>query len=134
MFISGAPTYNKEGKKVLTGLIAGRVARDGEIFATRSGSSVGSASVPAYDRPDGTTAWITVKGFGHWAHLVASAQKGDSILALGRIESRDYEGKTYTDLVVDYVCVAAAASARSEASGVANNGFAEITDDGELPF
>lgn len=134
MFINGVPTYSKEGKKVLTGLIAGRVARDGEIFATRSGKSVGSVSVPAYDRPDGTTAWITVKGFGHWAHLVASARKGDSLWAIGRIESRDYEGKTYTDLVADYVCVAAATSTRSEASDSANNGFEEIPDDGELPF
>ena len=94
MFINGLPTYSKEGKQLKTGLIVGRAAKDGQIYATQSGKEVGSVSVPAYDKQDGTTAWLTVKGWGHWARLLANVRKGDSVFAVGRVESHDYEGKT----------------------------------------
>ena len=42
MFINGLPTYSKEGKKLQTGLIVGRAAKDGQIYATQSGKEVGS--------------------------------------------------------------------------------------------
>ena len=29
--------------------------------------------------------------------------KGDRVIAAGRLESREYNGKTYTDLIADYV-------------------------------
>lgn len=139
MFISGLPTYSKEGKKLQTGLIAGRAAKDGQIYATQSGKEVGSVSVPAYDKQDGTTAWLTVKGWGHWARLLANVRKGDSVFAVGRVESHDYEGKTYNDLVADYVCVSArtagqATAQNSYAAPAPADNFAEIEDDGELPF
>lgn len=137
MFINGCPTYTKEGRKQPTGLLAGRAAKDGEMLVTRSGNEVGSVSVPAYEKSDGTTAWLTVKGWGHWAKVVASARKGDAILAVGRIDSRDYEGRTYNDLVVDYVCVShSTAGTAAASSGVpaSADDFAEIEDDGELPF
>ena len=137
MFIPGLPTYSKEGKKLQTGLIAGRAAKDGQIYATQSGKEVGSVSVPGYDKQDGTTAWLTVKGWGHWARLLANVRKGDSVFAIGRVESHDYEGKTYNDLVADYVSASTAgqATAQSAYSGPAPaDNFAEIQDDGELPF
>ena len=71
MFINGLPTYSKEGKKLQTGLI------------------------------------------------------------VGRVESHDYEGKTYNDLVADYVCVSASTAGQAPAP---TDNFAEIEDDGELPF
>lgn len=103
MFIKGVQTFTKEGKPTMTGMVAGRAGRDGELLSTRSGKSIGSVSVPAYTRQDGTTVWMTVKGWGHWADLVAGIRKGETFAAMGRVESRDYEGKTYTDLVADYV-------------------------------
>ena len=139
MFINGLPTYSKEGKKLQTGLIVGRAAKDGQIYATQSGKEVGSVSVPAYDKQDGTTAWLTVKGWGHWARLLANARKGDSVFAVGRVESHDYEGKTYNDLVADYVCVSASTAGQTTAQSAysapaATDNFAEIEDDGEFPF
>lgn len=139
MFIPGLPTYSKEGKKLHTGLIVGRAAKDGQIYSTQSGKEVGSVSVPAYDKQDGTTSWLTVKGWGHWARLLANAHKGDSVFAVGRVESRDYEGKTYNDLVVDYACVSASTAGQataqsSYAAPAPTDNFAEIEDDGELPF
>lgn len=139
MFINGLPTYSKEGKKLQTGLIVGRAAKDGQIYATQSGKEVGSVSVPAYDKQDGTTAWLTVKGWGHWARLLASVHKGDSVFAVGRVESHDYEGKTYNDLVADYVCVSASTAGQAPAQSAyaapaPTDNFTEIEDDGELPF
>lgn len=136
MLINGLPTYSKEGKKLKTALIAARASKDGELRTTNSGKEVGSVSVPAYDREDGTTAWITVKGWGHWARLLAYAHKGDSILAIGHIESREYEGKNYYDLVADYVCVSSStAEQRPASASSAANSFVEVgEDDGELPF
>ena len=139
MFISGLPTYSKEGKKLQTGLIAGRAAKNGQIYATQSGKEVGSVSVPAYDKQDGTTAWLTVKGWGHWARLLAGVHKGDSVFAVGRIESRDYEGKIFNDLVAEYVCVSASTAGQSTAQSsytapTSSGDFSEIEDDGELPF
>ena len=137
MFINGLSTYSKEGKKLQTGLICGRAAKDGQIYATQGGKEVGSVSVPAYDKQDGTTAWLTVKGWGHWARLLANVRKGDSVFAVGRIESRDYEGKIFNDLVADYVCVSASTAGQTPAQSayaVPTDNFAEIEDDGELPF
>lgn len=139
MFINGLPTYSKEGKKLQTGLIVGRAAKDGQIYATQSGKEVGSVSVPAYDKQDGTTAWLTVKGWGHWARLLANVRKGDSVFAVGRVESHDYEGKTYNDLVADYVCVSASTAGQTPAQSayaapVPTDNFTEIEDDGEFPF
>lgn len=139
MFINGLPDCNWEGVPQKTGLICGRAAKDGQIYATQSGKEVGSVSVPAYDKQDGTTAWLTVKGWGHWARLLANVRKGDSVFAVGRVESHDYEGKTYNDLVADYVCVSASTAGQTPAQSayaapVPTDNFTEIEDDGELPF
>lgn len=136
MLINGLPTYDREGKKLKTALIAARASKDGELRTTNSGKEVGSISVPAYDREDGTTAWITVNGWGHWARLLAYAHKGDSILAIGRIESREYEGKNYYDLVADYVCVSSStAEQRPSSTASAAGHFEELAEeDSDLPF
>lgn len=136
MFINGLPTYSKEGKKLQTGLIVGRAAKDGQIYATQSGKEVGSVSVPAYDKQDGTTAWLTVKGWGHWARLLANVRKGDSVFAVGRVEPHDYEGKVYIDFIAEWASVGAQRiDARTAAPPMnSSGGFEEIPDDGELPF
>ena len=137
MFISGLPTYSKEGKKLQTGLIAGRAAKDGQIYATQSGKEVGSVSVAAYNKTDGTTVWMTVKGFGSMGRAIASASKGDPIIAVGRVEPHDYEGKVYIDFIAEWASVGAQRiDARTAAAPPMNSsgGFEEIQDDGELPF
>ena len=91
MFINGLPTYSKEGKKLQTGLILGRAAKDGQIYATQSGKEVGSVSVPAYDKQDGTTAWLTVKGWGHGAGM---RQDGAAFLA--------NQGASYQEILEHY--------------------------------
>ena len=77
MFINGLPDCNREGVQQKTGLICGRCAKDAQIFTSKKGTVIGSVSVPAYNKPDGTTVWMTVKGYGSMGRVVASASKGD---------------------------------------------------------
>ena len=93
MFMNGLPDCNREGVTQKTGLICGRCAKDAQIFTSKNGTVIGSVSVAAYNKPDGTTTWMNVKGFGSMGRVVASASKGDPIIAVGRVESRDFEGK-----------------------------------------
>lgn len=136
MFISGLPDYNREGVPQKTGLICGRCAKDAQIFTSKNGTVIGSVSVPAYSKADGTTVWMTVKGFGSMGRVVSSAFKGDPIIAVGRVEARDYEGKTYIDFIAEWASVGAQRiDARTAAPPMnSSGGFEEIQDDGELPF
>lgn len=137
MFMNGLPAYSKEGKKLQTGLICGRCAKDAQIFTSKNGTVIGSVSVPAYNKTDGTTVWMTVKGFGSMGRAIANAFKGDPIIAVGRVEARDYEGKVYIDFIAEWASVGAQRiDARTTAAPPMNNsgGFEEIQDDGELPF
>ena len=87
---------------------------------------------------------MTIKSFGDYARLIANLRKGDHILCAGVVESREYNGKTYTDMLVDFIM---AADAMPAAPSPAENraelgkrmdsaGFSEITpeEDAELPF
>lgn len=139
MFISGTPDYTKEGEKRSTGLFAGLAAQDGELRSTKSGGkNYGSVSVRAFNRADGSAAFMTLKSFhNETAELIAALRKGDRILAAGVVETREYNGKTYTDMLVDFLIPAdmMPAGSTSAAAASADNGFAPLDpDDSDLPF
>lgn len=146
MFLRGIKDYDKTGKEVMTGLFAGSAMKDGELFTTNNGKELGSVSVILCKRQDGTTAWLNVKGWGSLARKIARLSKGDHFLAAGRLENRDYNGKTYTDLVADLVLVpestesgprmpVAPGGVNVSASDFQDGDFAPIEEeDGELPF
>ena len=143
MYIKGIPDYSRDGKQKETGLFAGLVSQDGELKQTQNGKEFGSASVRAFNRKDGTAAFMTIKSFGDYARLIANLRKGDHILCAGVVDSREYNGKTYTDMLVDFLM---ASDAMPAASSPAENraeltkrmdsaGFSEMMDgDSELPF
>ena len=144
MYIKGITDYNKQGESRETGLYAGLVSQDGELKRTQNGKEFGSASVRAFNRKDGTAAFMTIKSFGDYSRLIANLRKGDRILCAGTVESREYNGKTYTDMLVDFMMTsdtipAASAPAENRAAltqRMESAGFAEITPekDAELPF
>ena len=143
MYIKGIPDYSRDGKQKETGLFAGLVSQDGELKQTQNGKEFGSASVRAFNRKDGTAAFMTIKSFGDYARLISNLRKGDHILCAGVVESREYNGKTYTDMLVDFIMAAdAMPAAPSPAENrVALNqrmdsaGLSEaVEDDAELPF
>ena len=143
MYIKGIPDFSRDGKQKETGLFAGLVSQDGELKQTQNGKEFGSASVRAFNRKDGTAAFMTIKSFGDYARLIANLRKGDHILCAGVVESREYNGKTYTDMLVDFLMAADAmpAAPSPEENRAALNqrmdsaGFSEMMDgDSELPF
>ena len=144
MYIKGITDYNKQGESRETGLYAGLVSQDGELKRTQNGKEFGSASVRAFNRKDGTAAFMTIKSFGDYSRLIANLRKGDRILCAGTVESREYNGKTYTDMLVDFMMTsdtipAASAPAENRAAltqRMESAGFAEITqeENAELPF
>ena len=144
MYIKGITDYTKQGESRETGLFAGLVSQDGELKQTQNGKEFGSASVRAFNRKDGTAAFMTIKSFGDYSRLIANLRKGDRILCAGTVESREYNGKTYTDMLVDFMMTsdtipAASAPAENRAAltqRMESAGFAEITpeEDAELPF
>ena len=144
MYIKGITDYNKQGESRETGLYAGIVSQDGELKQTQNGKEFGSASVRAFNRKDGTAAFMTIKSFGDYSRLIANLRKGDRILCAGTVESREYNGKTYTDMLVDFMMTsdtipAASAPAENRAAltrRMESAGFSEITpeEDAELPF
>ena len=144
MYIKGITDYNKQGESRETGLYAGLVSQDGELKRTQNGKEFGSASVRAFNRKDGTAAFMTIKSFGYYSRLIANLRKGDRILCAGTVESREYNGKTYTDMLVDFMMTsdtipAASAPAENRAAltqRMESAGFAEITpeENAELPF
>jgi len=151
MYIKGVPDYSKKGEHRETGLFAGLVSQDGELRQTQNGKQFGQASVRAFNRKDGTAAFISIKTFSEdMALLIANLRKGDRILAAGVVETREYNGKTYTDMLVDFILPgdvfpappvnqaanrAALENRMNTAAPSNNSGFAEIgEEDGELPF
>ena len=144
MYIKGITDYTKQGESRETGLYAGLVSQDGELKQTQNGKEFGSASVRAFNRKDGTAAFMTIKSFGDYSRLIANLRKGDRILCAGTVESREYNGKTYTDMLVDFMMTsdtipAASAPAENRAAltqRMESAGFAEITpeENAELPF
>ena len=143
MYIKGIPDYSRDGKQKETGLFAGLVSQDGELKQTQNGKEFGSASVRAFNRKDGTAAFMTIKSFGDYSRLIANLRKGDHILCAGVVESREYNGKTYTDMLVDFIMAsdimpAAPSPAENRAEltkRMDSAGFSEMMDgDSELPF
>ena len=143
MYIKGITDYSKNGESRETVLFAGLVSQDGELKRTQNGKEFGSASIRAFNRKDGTAAFMTIKSFGDYSRLIANLRKGDHILCAGIVESREYNGKTYTDMMVDFLIAgdtvpSASAPAENRAAlskRMDSAGFAEISEeDGELPF
>lgn len=149
MYIKGIKDYDRNGQERETGLFAGPISQDGELKQTKGGKTYGSVSVRAFNRKDGTAAFMSIKSFQEdTAARLSSLHKGDRILCAGVVESREYNGKTYTDMLVDFLMAPgsqaanrAALESRMAAAGFdtggggSDSGFAEIgEEDGELPF
>lgn len=141
MFIKGVTEYDRQGQEVLTGMVIGRATKDADHRRTGSGKDITTVSVKAYDRKDGSAAFMDVKCWGSLAALADQVHKGETFLAAGRLSFREYNGKTYTDLTADFFqpMSGAARSASGNFDALAgrmeNAGFADIgEEDGALPF
>ena len=130
-------------------IVAGACGRDPEFKTVgEKGHRKCTVGLAVGKRPDPNggdkpiTVWSNVVAWHDLASLLASARKGDAVLVVGKLKSREYNGKTYTDLEAEYLSVAsvhAAVSNPPQAASapppVGSDSFGELADDdGELPF
>lgn len=133
-------------------IVSGKIARDFELRRTQSGKAVLSFDLPVQrdfkdQNGEKQTDWIPVVVWENNAEfLVKYGEKGRSIIVTGRLQSRKYNDKsgsqrTAWEIQADNVYFADSKQSNvgSQSNGVepqetANNEFAEIEDDGDLPF
>lgn len=135
----GMNCYNDKPLPVY--LLNGNAVRDGED-APVQGKSHAKVSVAALRHENGDTTFVTVNGWRDRAADVLAVRKGESILVIGPLKEREYNGKKYYDLDADFIC-------RSGVDGYNVTGaypqdyasppsaaFADLSDEdeGDLPF
>ena len=108
-----------------------RAMNDGESKETRTGKAIGSVFAVCDRRKKTDDGWETageikvgVVGWEKLADAVSGIKKGDKFLASGRIESREYNEKTYIDFTVNSIGMLAGAKPKP----------AEVPADDDLPF
>ena len=121
-------------------IVAGTCGRDGEcklIGEKQTPKATVSVAVGKREDANGekTTVWANVVAWRGLADVLAGARKGDAILAIGRVSTRQYNGKTYSDLNADFVSIASIAQQAQQPApqGDPMTGLEEVEDD-ELPF
>lgn len=101
----------------------GICTRDAEfVIRGEKNTHITNFSLAVGKRPDTTTIFANCKAFGKMADLAAGIQKGDSVLVVGKTKSSEYNGKTYTDLLCDWIGFADMGLALQHASA---SGFSE---------
>ena len=92
-----------------TCIVQGICTKEAETFIRgEKNIHITQFSLAVGKRKDTTTIFVNCKAFGRLADRISGIQKGDSVLCVGRVESREYKGKTYSDLICDWVGVAGA--------------------------
>lgn len=116
-------------------LVTGTVTKDAQLkYVGEKSTPVCNFSIAAGKREDGSTIYVDIRAWRSLTMCSALARKGDAVCAIGTVEEREYNGKTYKTLVCEWLNVATAASGKATASE-SGNSFSELSDsDGELPF
>ena len=121
-------------------IVAGTCGRDAELkYIGERQTPKATVSVAVGKRKDGygdnLTIWANVVAWRGLSDVLAGARKGDAILAIGRVSTREYNGKTYSDLNADFVSIALIAQQAQQPApqGDPMTGLEEVEDD-ELTF
>lgn len=131
----GKTYYNDEERPIY--LIQGNATRDGEDAPVK-GKDHGKVSLAAAQTQGGDTIFVTVNGWRSRAGEVAAIRKMDSVLAIGVLKKREYEGRYYYDLDADFVAVSGTGGGQRVIASMAAPELAEleelVDEDGQLPF
>lgn len=138
----GKTYINGEEKQIY--LLQGIAGKDAEL--KQAGRALlGKVSVAVLNNADESTMWVTVNGWRDRANDVGAIQKGDSVMAIGTLNTREYNGKSLLDIDADFVSMSGTRfgmpMAQAGGSYEAKNyddptaGLDELTDEpGDLPF
>lgn len=133
----------KIGKEFINGnprdvyLLQGRAIRDGEI-APVNGKDHSRVCVAAMEKEDGTTMFVTVNGWRDRTPDIAAVRKNGSVLAVGTMSSREYNGKTYWDMDANFLVTSGNGAAAVRGVNVEPADFEPFAaieeEDAQLPF
>ena len=85
-------------------LVVGKCVKDAEYKRVGSKDSpVTSFSLNVGKRQDTTTIFVNCKAWYALAEYSKQICKGDAVIVIGHTESREYNGKTYTDLIAEWI-------------------------------
>lgn len=130
-------------------IICGFVAKDGEMKTSQNGKTYTKWSVKVGEnhsqnqgeqRSRGEAIWTSCIAWHDMARLAGTIRKGDTVLAVGRLETSEYEGKTYKTLNCEYLSIMAKSAASPQNTPPAQApssilaGYEDIIDDGDVPF
>jgi len=83
--------------------VAGTCTKDAELkYVGDKKTPMCTFGLAIGKRQDTTTIFANCKAWRSLAVNASQIHKGDAVFAVGSIEEHEYEGKTYTSLVVDY--------------------------------
>lgn len=134
-----------KGREYKYFLLFGNAIKDGAVNLTSTGKKIGKVSVKAGENKDGTADFISVTAWEEKADQYAAIRKGDTVLAIGQLREREYNGRIFRDLNAEFIAVNAklsklgiepAAAPAEPAFEPVQQNFVDISadDDGELPF
>jgi len=133
-------------------MISGFVAKYAEMKTSQNGKTYTKWSVKVATKPSqnpnerGEAVWTNCIAWHDQARAAGAIKKGDSVFCIGKLETNDYEGKTYKTLNCEYINImgkGAAAPAPAQEPATANtdsmaysnlSDFEEILSDGDVPF
>lgn len=127
-------------------IICGYVARDSEMKTSQNGKTYTKWSVKVGEKPPESEGgrseaiWTNCIAWHDLARLAGTIRKGDTVLAVGKLESSSYEGKTYKTLNCEYINIMAKAQSSNSdlehdvhKTGILAD-YEEILSDGDVPF
>lgn len=83
---------------------------------------------------DDNTVFVNCEAWGRLANYAAGIKKGDPVLVFGRMQSHEYNDKTYHTLVADFVQFIGSTTERQEMQQAEPQDDFFPVDDGDLPF
>ena len=129
-------------------IIAGFIAQDSEMKTSQNGKTYTRWSVKVGTKPSqnpnerGEAIWTNCIAWHDLARYAANIKKGDTVVCIGKIETSDYNDKTYKTLNCEYINIMGkgAAVVQTQEPAAANaetmnlSEFEEILSDGDVPF
>ena len=110
-------------------LLSGRVCTDAKYTLTpNKGTPVCTVAVSALGRD---AQLCNVKAFYELAMVMEPIKKGDSLFAVVRKQDNEYNGKTYTDYICEFVSIASANQAAAVSAPAAQEASATTMFSGE---
>ena len=125
-------------------IISGFVARDAEMKTSQNGKRYTKWAVKVGEKPSqtqgerGEASWTNCIAWHDMARYAGQIKKGDTVMVVGRIETSEYEGKTYKTLNAEYISIMGKAQAAATAPQQADNNvlaeYEEILGGDDMPF